>query len=79
MQLLPIDVVLHVDKAFKTRTSAIMLSYGMPEIDFLEESCRNAYFYRPALTRTTGCDDGLLYYLLWEWKTSDDMPPFPSK
>ena len=79
MQLLPIDVVLHLVKAFKTRTSAIMLSYGMPEIDFLEESCRNAYFPIDPLTPgQLAVMHGLLFYLLWEWKTSDDMPPFPS-
>ncbi|USW58607.1 hypothetical protein Slin15195_G119260 [Septoria linicola] len=75
LQLLPIDVVLQVVKVFKVHMSSVILPFGLPTLEYLEASCRAAYFpTEPLLPGQLAVMHGMLWYLLWEWKTRDDMP-----
>ncbi|KAF2210030.1 hypothetical protein CERZMDRAFT_69594 [Cercospora zeae-maydis SCOH1-5] len=76
LNLLPIDVVLQVVKAFKTHVSSVVLPYGMPGLEYLETACRAAYFpTEPLSAGQVAVMHGLIYYLLWEWKSRPDIPP----
>ncbi|KAM3420829.1 hypothetical protein BST61_g4070 [Cercospora zeina] len=77
LHLLPIDVVLQVVKTFKTHVSSVVLPYGMPALEYLETACRAAYFpTEPLSAGQVAVMHGMLYYLLWEWKSRpEDIPP----
>ncbi|CAK1362563.1 hypothetical protein CB0940_05225 [Cercospora beticola] len=75
LNLLPIEVVLQVVKVFKTHVSSVVLPYGMPGLDYLESACRAAYFpTEPLSPGQIAVMHGMLYYLLWEWMSRDDIP-----